>query len=194
MSDRSSDPFQQEVLHRFSFLEHDFGFSAPTLRKDADAREIISFESKLVYVHIFLNTRSTEVIMLFGRKGVDDQPDAFSFEPGDLISLETCKGWKWIPENKSPIFNQIAEFARLLNTCGKDCLLGDQASFETMKQARLSMISNWKDAERIKAIRTEAEEAWSRRDYSAVVRLYSSIGESITPIETTRLAYARKRV
>jgi hypothetical protein len=185
--------FEEEVKRSFHFLEQQYGFHLTQL-KQVGFVKTISFESLIVYVSLFYGPPAYEVEMSFGRIGIDDAPEAYSFESGDLVLLSSCTNWVWNSANPNHLIGLISEFSRLLRECGVACLKGDQAVFEEMKARRDSAVKVWHQQERQNSVRKEAESAWSRKDYEATARLYETINSQLTETEIKKLDYAKKQL
>lgn len=181
--------FISKAKFHFRFLD-EYGFGIASEKIFDDACEVL-WASPNVYVSVALTPPQFEAQLSFGRIGIDDQPNAFSFEPGDLVQLDTCKGWAWNRGSSADIY--LSEFARLLRQCGKDCLKNDQSVFSKMKTARLLLISQWVSDEKADEIRAQATRAWDSHNYIEVVRLYSLIGHT-SDVEKKRISIAKQRL
>jgi hypothetical protein len=183
--------FEAEVKRNFEFLERDHGFQLPRLAEVGYAKSM-RYESPKIYVSLTYGPPAYEVGISFGRVGIDDQPDAYGFNQGDLVSLNSCAGWRWNPTSQDPFVASISEFARLLRECGHAALQGDQSVFEEMKQRRDAAVQAWHKEERVKSVRTQVERAWQEKNFNQVLALYKSIESMLTPSEKKRLEYARR--
>jgi hypothetical protein len=183
--------FEKEVMKYFSYLEQEYGFESAQIKK-TDFIKIVRYESPKVFVNMIFGPPDYEVSMSFGRIGIDDKPEAYSFGQGDLITLDSCRDWKWNAGYPNHITGLVAEFARLLHECGSACLKGDHKVFDEMMKRRDASITIWHQEERANRLRKEIESAWHRKDYGSVVSLYNEIIESLTDIEKKRLDYAKK--
>ena len=189
MESTTPKDFIFKAKFHFRFLD-DYGFGIVSEDILDDACEVL-WANPSVYVSVALLPPQFEARLSFGRIGIDDQPNAFSFEPGDLIQLETCRAWVWLRGSSVDIY--LSEFARLLLTCGKSCLEGDQSTFARMKASRQRLISKWVSDEKNGDIRTQAERAWTNKDYPEVVRLYGLLSP-ISDVEKKRVSIAHRLI
>jgi hypothetical protein len=193
----ASDPyvsFEHAVQQCFQYLETDFCFQPPQIQR-AGSAAIVRFQSPVVYVSLRYGPPSFEVKMHFGRLGIDDQPEAYSFDQGDLSLLEVCRGWKWSPEGTERIALDVAWFAKILEECGRACLLGDANVYEEMKARRDAAVAKWRHEEKLRPLLDRVVRAWVRKEYWEVVEVFSqlqTLGKVLTPLEEKQLAYARK--
>lgn len=187
--------FEDAVRDSFGFLEQQYGFQL-SQNKQVGYAKVIRYESPLVYVNLVYGPPAYEPEMSFGRIGIDDVQGARSFHPGDLVLLKSSSGWKWgaINPDHSAMMEIVLGHAQLLRECGSSCLKGDQATFEEMKVRRDKAIEVWRQEEKVKQIRKDAQLAWDGKDYLAVARLYESIKGVLTDTEKKKLEYAKKRV
>lgn len=189
----NSAGFLEHVKSHFIFLIDDFGFRIVAERQQGDTA-LITYNSNSIFVRILKGPPDFEPIMDFGRLGIDDQPDAHSFEGGDLIQLDSCLDWKWQRRKNDLYGGRIAELARLLKECGANCLLTDDKVFSEMQERRDKLLRDWELAEHLKAIRIQAQSAWNVKDFLAVATLYAEIEDELTTVEQKRLSYARKQI
>ncbi len=185
--------FSHEVRHRFVFLEKDYGYSIVQDKVEGDVA-FIRFESPEVFVTLWFGPPEYDVQLSFGRIGIDDQPGAFTFEPGDLLSLDQCKEWQWDTTYLDKIQSTIAEYARLMRSCGISCLRGDRAVYEIMIQQREALIREWLRDEKLQELRAKAFEAWSKKNYSEYVKLLEPVKEDLFKSELMKLEYARNKM
>jgi len=134
-----------------------------------------------------------EPSLSFGRRGIDDVPGVYSFNSRDLIALDCCRSWTWNQSDDDRLGSWVADLARLLATCGLQCLAGDPSVFAEMKTRRDVRLAHWAHEEETKKIRRQAEIAWKSKDYPSLIRLYASI-DTLSILEMKRLDYARKHL
>jgi hypothetical protein len=185
----SGKSFLQKAHNQFNFLEQ-LGFKL--FRKEAidDSGDIAWVSDKGVYVSVFCLPPSFDIGFHFGRIGIDEKPNGFPFEQGDLLSLGECQGWTWAA-NKHGVDGYLSEYARLLKSCGKKCLDGDAKTFDRMRAARVAMVSDWRNSMAENSVRKNAESAWLEKRYIDTVRLYENI-PNLSEVEKSRLRIAKK--
>lgn len=186
-----STNFIEQIREHFSFLQSEFGFRIDGTSEKGDVA-LIRYCSERVYVILFRGPPDFEPGLAFGRLGIDDTPEGYSFEQGDLIQLDSCREWKWRKSDCEPFGGLLPELARLLRDCGKRCLKGDECDFVEMKTRRDAAIKKWRSEERELSIRTRAEIAWREKNYETVSKLYSTIEIALTDVERKRLSVARR--
>lgn len=184
--------FETSVIRCFDFLQ-EYGFRRQEAEQLGYVR-LIRYESPRVYVNLFYGPPAYEPEMSFGRVGIDDLAEAYSFDQGDLIFLGACKDWRWEPAPERGLDGLISEFARLLNSCGRECLSGDPSVYREMRDRRDIAVKVSRQQEFLGSIRRDAEKAWSKRDYIAYTALMSKVENAITDLEHSKLDYARKHL
>ena len=185
--DKSAE-FEAAVISCFNFLEADHGF----LRRSARPQkytQLVIYESRDIYVVLSYGPPGYEPDLSFGRRGVDDVPGGYSFDPADLIHLDCCIGWSWNKDKGNALPNWVAELARLFRSCGSKCLNGDSLVFTQMRDRRDRLVADWKRDERLKGLRAQIDLAWKAKDYHQVLSLYGSIDE-LTDIDRKRITFA----
>lgn len=185
--------FENAVQDNFAFLEKRYGLSRSVIRSTPQA-VIIRYENEFIYVNLMFGPPAYEPEMSFGRLQVDDCDNGFSFEPGDLILLESCKNWHANNISDNTILNEVSWLASLLNNCGSSCLLGDESVFERMKERRENLIETWKNEENSKRVYQNIELAWKNKDYKAVVEGYSKYGRIQSKVDIKRLEIALQKI
>jgi len=186
--DQSAE-FEEAVVDSFDFLEVDYGF----LRRSSQPQkytQIVVYENPELYVVLSYGPPAYEPEMSFGRRGIDDLPGAYSFHPGDLVQLDCCRNWEWNRDQGNALASWVAELARLLATCGTECLADNPVSFVQMKNRRDKLIVDWKRDEKLKGLRTQVESAWRAKDYNQVLHLYESI-DDLTEVDKKRVIFAK---
>jgi hypothetical protein len=102
-------------------------------------------------------------------------------------------GW-FQASTRLAIEHSIQRIAQLISTYGQEILSGNEAKFdeaETLSRARDSAYTKLIVG---KPTRDAASEAWQRKDFSTVMKLYESIEADLDETERRRLTYARKQV
>lgn len=192
-TDRSA-LFEDAVSNSFAFLERRYGFSRSTWRPTQQA-VVVRYESPSLFVNLMFGPPAYEPEMSFGRLGIDDQPDGFSFEAGDLTQLKNCKDWAVPKPGPSGVIEgQVAFFASLLDECGKLCLLGDPAIYAEMKSRREALVAEWRREERDKVRSDKIDSAWKAKDYRTVVALFMEHEGDLNDVDRKKLEIAKERM
>jgi hypothetical protein len=181
--------FETVVRESFRFLESEYDF----VRREfypSGSSAVVRYDTSSLYVFLAFGPPDYEPTMSFGRRGIDDIPAAYNFGPGDLIQLECCKDWQWNPSHSDRMTGYVAEFARLLMHCGKQCLLGVESVFEEMRSRRDKLIVRSNEGEFARAVREKITAAWGRKDYKRVVELYEQMDGQLDELDKMRLRFA----
>lgn len=184
--------FETSVKRCFYFL-HEYGFRRLEAEQVGYVR-LIRYESPRVYVNLFYGPPAYEPEMSFGRVGIDDLAETYSFDQGDLILLGACKDWTWEYAPECGLNGLISEFARLLISCGRQCLSGVPSVYREMRKRRDIAVKVSGQQEFLGSIRRDAEKVWRKRDYIAYTALMSRVENAITDLEHLKLDYARKHL
>lgn len=186
--------FKESVRDKFQFLETEYGFKYYLLSSN-EFRIHIRYESRYIYVNLLYGSPQFEVVMSFGRLGVDDVSDGYSFSDGDLRLLNRCVNWKYISEEQpDKITGAISYFASVLKECGIDCINGEYSSFDEMKIRRDRVVKAWHRDEHNKPIHNKIYAEWGRKNYRKVVELYQLIDGELTEIDKKRLSVAKEKL
>lgn len=180
--------FEAVVLGNFKFLETEHGFLRRSSRPQKYTQLVI-YENIELYVILSYGPPAYEPEMSFGRRGIDDVPGAYSFHSGDLIQLDCCRDWTWNKDHGNALASWVAELARLIATCGVQCLCGNPVYFAQMKTRRDSLIADWQRDEKLKGVRAQIDSAWRVKDYKKVLHLYKSIHD-LTELDKKRISFA----
>jgi hypothetical protein len=182
--------FEKSVAENFSFLCSEFGFRLVSTSRGGDS-VAIRYESGRVYLLMAYGPPSYEPSLSFGRSGVDDAPGAYSFDQGDVVQIASCSDWTWDASNTDRIGGFISEVARLMRTCGRDCLTGTESVYAAMRRRRDEAVKDWRKQERALSIRGAAKRAWERGDYLSFIRELESSELSLSG-EEKRLIHLAK--
>jgi len=181
--------FAEAAKQAFSFLEH----ANFRLAQTGPAR--LQYETAQSFVTIEWDARSGELNVFVGlqpRKG--EAADAFSLT--DVLAMQGID----VPERKMPF--QVAEESRLrpfLEKLAEDtqvnaqpALAGDRMFFRRLQAFRSGKAQTYMRDMRLRRVRSEAENAWQKRELDKVVNLYTSIEKDLSESERGKLDYARK--
>jgi hypothetical protein len=194
MNTSSSDPsddFKLMVLDNFKFLETEYNFSYRS-SKPHKYTQIIVYENLELYVVLSYGPPAYEPEMSFGRRGIDNISGGFSFHAGDLLQLDCCRDWTWDKLLDKSTLSWIRELARLLKSCGNQCLSGNSSIYSKMKARRETLVAEWLRDEKLKGLRAQIELAWRSKEYEHVIHLYKSI-DDLTEIDKRRIDFAISR-
>lgn len=181
------------VKRHFAFLIDDFGFQITDQTKIGDNTSV-EYCSDKIYVRVLKMAPNFEPFLAFGRIGIDGSPHADSFTGEDIGMLNCCEKWQWQHGIDEPYKGYVSQLARLLRDCGEDCLNADPQVYAEMQQRRVKLRDKHLQEEHALAVRRQAEEAWSKKDFQSVATHYADIQGQLTATEQGRLSYATKQV
>jgi hypothetical protein len=182
--------FVNAVHDSYAFLET-IGFKRSLLRP-GQFGVIVRYQSPLIYVDVTYGPPQFEPQMLFGRIGVDDREDAFSFEAGDLIQVKGCviPALDSIDEMKT--VRQVRWLAALLKSCAADCLKGEDGLFNEMKSRRDVQVKAWIKSQQEEDLLRKLDQLWSSKKYAEFLHLAINFDDSLSVINIKRKILARK--
>ncbi len=172
------------------FLTEVFGFQPPEAA-DTEGGEMVRFFSERVFVVMTFGAPDFEVKLGFGIRDIDE---TCPVELGDLAHDGRLDDWKWRNEFADAMENTIVEFARVLRERGSDLLVGDESTYERFRARRNQMSRNWLQHEEDCSVRAQAVDAWQKKDFDRVKKLYESLSDRLSAIETKRLEIAKSRL
>jgi hypothetical protein len=182
--------FEAASSDSFRFLEESYGFSRSVLRPNKNSI-LIRYESHSIYVNVMYGPPAYEPEMSFGRRGIDDVTGGYSFEAGDLIQLWEYRNLQLKQVSPGIIEGQVAWLASLLEKYGKECLMGNSATYSEMKARRERLISEWRRQEQYNELSQSIDSAWKAKDYKRIVTLCSRYSGSLGDLDRKRLQYAQ---
>jgi hypothetical protein len=190
--------FEKIARKQFSFLEKDYGFKLLPIERSSDSYIGLRYVSDRVFVNLYYGLPSYELDFYFGRLGIEDQPDTHSFTSGDLLYLGGCEKWSGYSIYSAHSYDNLRKclpkLASLLCECGKACLQGENAAYEQMTFERKKDYNQWIKNQELMQARQAAADAWEKRDYAKMVKLFEPIANELTPSECKKLEYSRKHL
>lgn len=184
------DVFREDVPKAFAFLGERYGFSL-----ESDDEYAFTARAAHAEVVVELDWGSIVVSVLHG---ASRRPVRLSFIVGaNDPTVLFLPRYPWGPDDAR---DEIARQAALLARHAADLLAGDFSRWDALEAHQTLVLEQWRrESERlvkearVKLVRRRAEAAWTRRSYSEAAQLYASIAEDLTPAETTRHEYCRRR-
>jgi hypothetical protein len=182
--------FSDIVRRAFAFLE-EAGFRCT---QDGSAR--LEYETDNVFVTVTWDCRSGEInenIGLQPRRG----EQKYGFSLSDLLAMEGAD----LSERKMPFQvaneNRLGPFVEKLAEDTKEfaqpALAGDRMYFRRLRTFTNAAARIYMRGMTLRGVRSQAEEAWQKRDFERVIYLYSSIENDLSRSERGKLDYARKQ-
>jgi len=182
--------FQVFGKKSFSFLETEFGFKCHLL-----ADGILRYETEDVFVLVgYDGRRSYELTLDLGQKGTSTER-AFNF--GEV--LRSAKA----PENIASSYQVNSEeslktflqtLAQALQSYGVDFLRNDASAFTRLAQLRGREGKEYALERGLRNARREADIAWRKKNYEAVVKSLKPFRAALTAAEVGKLEFAETKL
>lgn len=180
--------FQALAEEQFGFLVTEKGY---TWAESTPSR--VRFESPQVFIDLIFDAgNSYQLGLLVGRKGAEGPPfrideilrlrhapEATSFELIQVTTGEALALW-------------LGKLAGALRTYGDDFIAGNERSFEEVAGLRHAEVREYALERELRAARADADAAWHRKDYAAVIEAFEPVRALLTPGELAKLEFAEK--
>lgn len=182
--------FEESALAAFSFVEKQ-GFKLVQ-----QSLTLVRYESSTVFLNIYHDRMSFELEVEVGALK----------KPSQRLSLTDILLWTgvWQKEGfgqhvtfqvskKSDVVTFVRKLAQLVENYAKPFLSNDRAAFEQAALLQKQRADDYVQEVSNSNIRSKAQQAWETHDYTTLIELYTLISDTLTSVETLRLAYARRR-
>jgi hypothetical protein len=171
----------------FKFLEEASGFQCET----SDA-EIVRYRGGQVTVAVrFDSQRSHELEVEFSFADAPEPP----FTLGEVVLFREGAMPQAVQVTTDEAMNRcLGDLARLVQAHATPLLRGDSVEFARLSEQRKRHFDQKQEQQRVEDAVREARSAWTRDDYSTVIRLLAPLDEKLSPAEQKRLALARDRM
>ncbi|WP_039916746.1 hypothetical protein [Cellvibrio mixtus] len=188
----NSDIFNAAVLKHFNFLTIDYGFSV--VQKDSYQ---IRFESDQVFLSVYYDAnRSYELDVEIGLLSALFNVNERSFNLGELLRTENAIEGKqyrtFQVSSPDAIERCVSKLATLVLLNAKDYLLGNKFSFKRISDLRNSECTQLEMKRKLDDVRSEAQAAWQKKEYSKVVALYKPVEHMLSEVERKKLVFAQR--
>lgn len=181
--------FEEAVLSEFRFLIADYGF------------HLASSDSSLVR---YRHDDDVDVVVRHDRQAFQVSATVIPIETGEQFSTWEIARLAQAPglsttglyqaTTPAHILAVVPTLARLLRLYGTEILRGNPAAIARLR-AQQSLASQRFAAEgHARWVREQVFNAWSRRDYPAVIRVLGEIRASLTPAELRKMEYAERQL
>jgi hypothetical protein len=155
---------------------------------------VVRFESVAMVLLVSHDRLSYEIELTFLQKAHPSQRYTLHDILDAVLGFGHKEQFLFQASDRDRVVACVRAIAELLDKFGKSVLAGDSAICQRMAAAaRLRNEAYTKQVVQT-PIRRAAEEAWRGHDYSKVRELYESIEADLTPSETGKLNYARKKM
>jgi len=154
----------------------------------------VRFESPTTFVElVFDGNRSYELGLLVGKISsgnppfsVDEilrlrrAPEAGTFSLVQVTTREGLATW-------------VEKLAQVFRTYGSDFIAGNEQSFAELAEQRRKEVQDYALERDLRMARAEAEAAWRKKDYAAVVTALRPLRAALTAAEVGKLEFAEKQ-
>jgi len=180
--------FQTLTEEAFAFLEKSLGF-----KRHLVAEDLLRYETEDVFLVVSYDARrSFELSLNLGQKNLSVER---SFNFGEV--LRSVKAPEDVPssyqvtseEALMPFLDKLAESLRRY---GASLLQNDAAAFARLSRLRERECDQYALERDLREARAEADSAWRRKDYLAVVKALKPLRAALTAVEVGKLEFAEK--
>jgi hypothetical protein len=154
----------------------------------------VRFESPSTFVElVFDGNRSYELGLLVGKTGSENPP----FSIGEILRLRSAAeagSFSLVQVTTSDaLATWVEKLAQVFRTYGGDFIEGNESSFGELAEQRRKEVQNYALERDLRAARAEAEGAWRKKDYAAVVKALKPLRAALTAAEVGKLEFAEKQ-
>ena len=183
---------QTQAERHFGFLVTEKGY-----RRNQSTPYRVRFESPTTFVElVYDGNRSFELGLLVGEiaSEVSGNP-AFSID--EILRLRRAPEAKKFSliqvTSRELLASFIEQLAQLLRTYGEDFIAGNERSFAELAEQRRKEVEAYALERDLRKARAEADNAWHRKDYPAVVKALKPLRAALTAAEVGKLEFAEKQ-
>ena len=189
-----SETFAVVVKSHFMFLETEYEYSI--VKGD---NYMLRYENKDVFLVVHYDAeRSFELDVEIGQLKCLFNGQERPFTWGEVLRAEgLAEGEKYIAFQAvscTSFHLGIAQLAQQVSRFSRGYLLNDELSFKRLSSLREFECDQYERERQLVGIRSEAQLAWQKKDYSALVALYEPVESIISEVEKKKLNLARRRV
>lgn len=180
----------QDLADRyFQFLVAGHGY-----RRAAASPYLVVYESPTTRISIFHDeVRSHELRLSVGARDGDGPP----FSIGEILRFRNAPEAATLALIQVPAVEDldpwIEKLAHALGRYAGDLIAGDARSFAELTAFRHREVERYALERALRAARADAEAAWRRKDYAAVVEIFGPLRSALTPSELVKLRIAEAR-
>ena len=191
--DRTRLGFTESVLSSFRFLTEDYNFRA--VKTEAT---FVRYESPHVFANVYHGRASFQLGFEIGRLndggGKEEQPYSLNMII-EHMGAQQATGYTFLQAStQARVEELVPKLASLVKSYAAPFLTGEPHAFEQLLETRLRISDRLHEEMRVRDVRQKADEAWQSRDYVVLADLYGCILEHLTPAETKKLEYVKKRL
>lgn len=175
--------FKETVMSSFAFLTETYGFEYTHANETA-----AQYESSFLSIAIRYDPYSSEIDLSFSRPEVE-----CPYSLAELMALNEIEfewGGTYAQASTPQALRKVVHaFALVLRQYGAGLLAGDLKVFDQLTEKQRQCTARTE----LDEIRKRADEAWQKKDYAELAHLLEPIQAWLSPHESRRLEYARKR-
>lgn len=187
--DRKSLEFPEMVIEHFSFLEQELGYSVVQALDT-----FVQYRYKVIFVNVYHGRSSYEVGFEIGRS---DMSPTRRYHYSVILKAVApeYKGQVFLQaDNKEALRFCIDKIAQIAKTYCQSLFIGDDRTWKALEHAGEVLNEELYQEYTIRPVKNRALEAWQRRDFKEVIRLYESVEKELNDIERKRFFYAKKKI
>ena len=184
---------QAQAEQHFSFLVLEMGYKCTV-----STPYLVRFESHTGFIElVFDGNRSFELGLLVGKTGSESCGNP-PFSIGEILRL--CRAPEALQfslvqvTSKEVLASFVAQLSQMLRRYGAEFIAGNDKRFAELAEQRRREIEIYAQERDLRMARTEAEAAWSRKDYATVVKVYKPLRASLSTSEVGKLEFAEKKL
>jgi hypothetical protein len=182
---------QAEAKNHFDFLITEKGYKCAE-----STPHRVRFESSSVFVEIvFDGNRSCELALLVGKAALDKKGQP-PFSIDEIVRLRRAPETERFSliqiTSREALARFVEKLARLLRTYASDLLDGSVLRFAALLRQRNSEVKRYAVDQSLRIARAEAEAAWYRKDYEAVIKAIEPFRKALIPSEIKKLSFSKK--
>jgi hypothetical protein len=183
---------QTQAERHFGFLVTEKGY-----RRKQSTPYRVRFESPVTFVElVYDGNRSFELGLLVGEIGSEASGNP-PFSIDEILRLRRApeaKKFSLIQVTSSELLASfIEQLAQLLRAYGEDFIAGNEQSFAELAEQRRKEVETYALERDLRKARAEADNAWHRKDYLAVVKALKPLRAALTAAEVGKLEFAEKQ-
>jgi len=148
----------------------------------------------LLFVNIYHGRQSYEIGFEIGRLKPENS-EVYCLPTVLKALAPNYNGSIFFQASSNPTLkNRILDVANIVLTYCSDVLEGSEAAFKKLEKASEEIAGEIKQLYTIQPVKERAQEAWQKKDFKEVVRLYQSIEPELGNVEMKRMKYAEKKL
>lgn len=183
---------QTQAEQHFGFLVSENGY-----RCTQSTPYRVRFESPTTFIDlVYDGNRSFELGLLVGKTGVNISGNP-PFSIDEILRLRRAPEAKKFSlvqvTSREVLASFVQQLAQMLRAYGGDFIAGNEQSFAELAEQRRGEVRAYALERDLRKARAEADAAWHRKDYPAVVKALKPLRSALTAAEVGKLEFAEKQ-